>query len=233
MSVFSFDCTIGLKPVESMEEIFLHAITKGHFMDPSRMRPDEILTCQWVEYGMSKGVTHLTKDLTIVADCAELPRGLHADLVAEFSDEVDPYPLCYEPTHQRGFGGFIRWLAFTNPRSPEAPGIFGIDFSTNCRPTSGVANTVWRVAEVARIILSHGIDPRTEIAMLNSRMTEDIGVTAWREHFGLRTVKDWVDCSFKLLFPNGYLCPRCGCHTFFGAELFCSNCGYNLKQKRM
>jgi len=190
------------------------------------MHSEDVLVCRWIGWGMSKGVTHVERNLSILAQRDDLPRGLHAELVAEFVDEVDPYPLCYdEKNHQKGFGRFTRWVAFTNPQDPKGPGIFGIDWSLICRPTSGVATSMRQVLTIVQTLLHHGLHPQTEIVLLNWRMSEDIFVRSWRYEHGLITAEDWVYLAPVLLAPKGHHCPHCGMKTFENGNKFCYRCG--------
>ena len=219
--------------VLSLHPHFARSIEAGHLMDPSRMRPEDVSQCPWIGWGMSKGVTHPDRDLSILAHKDSLDRGLHAELVAEFTDEVDPYPLCYdEKNHQKGFGGFTRWVAFTDPQNPKGPGVLGIDWSLACRPTSGVATSMWQIMRVVQTALPHGLHPQSEIALLDWRMSEDEFVKAWRYETRLVTAEDWVSRASTLFVPMGHHCLRCGMKTFERKNKFCFRCGtpsQNLK----
>ncbi|HBK34410.1 MAG: hypothetical protein UU08_C0025G0010 [Candidatus Uhrbacteria bacterium GW2011_GWE2_40_58] len=201
-----------------------------HLMDASRMREEDLAHCRWVEWGMSKGVTHPFLGISILGQREDLPRGLHAELVADFPG-VDPYPLCYdENNHIYGFGGFVRWIHFTNPKNPHNPGILGIDWSLACRPTSGVATTMRCVADVVKMIIQHGLDPQTEIALLNWRMCEDDFLTMWKQEIELIYAWQWDQSTHGLLAPQGNHCPRCGLKTFVQKNNFCFRCGHQLRQ---
>ena len=212
--------------ISALHPHFARSMEVGHCMDASRMLPEDQAQCPWIGWGMSKGVSHPERDLSILAHADTLPRGLHAELVAEFADEVDPYPLCYdEHHHQKGFGGFVRWIAFTNPQNPQGPGVLGIDWSLACRPTSGVATSIKRASEITQTLLRHGVHPQSEIALLNWRMCEDVDVRKWLHDKGWVTLEAWVRRIPHALAPTGNHCPRCGMETFQQKHRFCYRCG--------
>lgn len=202
-----------------------------HLMDASRMREEDTTHCRWIDWGMSKGVTHPYLGISILAQLHDLPRGLHAELVADFPN-VDPYPLCYDEDHHiLGFGGFVRWLHFTDPQDPNGPGIFGIDWSLACRPTSGVATTMRCAVDVVRAVVVHGIHPRAEVALLNWHMCEDVWMTQWRQQNKLTHAYQWCERGLGLLAPQGTHCPRCGLNTFDRPANFCVRCGHNQTKR--
>lgn len=203
---------------------YLHrSLALGMTMDAHVMRAEDAATCRWIGYGIGKGVTHPQTETTVFGVPRELRSGLHAELVAGFSD-VDPFPLCYDDrAHVFGFGGFVRWVYFADPSG--GPGVFGLDWSIAARPTSGVAHAMIAVAAIARIAAEHGIPPDAELALLNWRMCEELVITALRERMALRTVADWNTRAPAYFRRGSGYCPRCGLRTLAHRERFCSRCG--------
>lgn len=192
-------------------------------MDATRMSPTDVARCRWIGFGIGKGVTHPHRDISIFAIPTELTRGLHGELIQGFPD-VDPVPLCYDGlNHVHGFGGFIRWVHFANPKG--GPGIFGIDWSIVERPTAGIA-TSWRsVAQLVVIVTRHGIPRDTEVVLLNWRMCEEPEIEHLRQSLGLGTIDDWMSRGHGLFGPASDHCPRCGIRTLQNFPRYCFRCG--------
>ena len=186
---------------------------------------DKTLPCPWLGYGIAKGVTDPVKNISVLGLPTKggVAHGLHRELLEGFPG-IDPYPLCYENVdHENGFGGFIRWVYFTDPKGKHD--VLGIDYSVIMRPTSGVANSMLVVREVVGSLIDHGISPSVEVALLDTTMTEFAGVTAIRRNAGLNRAVDWVILCDRLFGEEGTCCPRCGQALKSKEDAFCIHCG--------
>lgn len=193
------------------------------------LRPE--LHCHWYEWGIGKGVTHVKDAVTIFATPQKLMSGLHAKLIQGFPN-VDPHPLCYDPKNLiYGFGGFIRWVYFTDPNDAELQhGVFGIDWAPTQSIKLGVAPTMIVTSQIARIVQNHGIPSQAELALLNWQMVEPIFIRTWRKQMKLITLSDWCEKGLKLFGPSGVYCPVCGLRTFEQPNTYCFRCGNNRRQ---
>ena len=197
-------------------------------MDRGAMRPHEAATCRWVGFGLGKGVTSLSRDISVFGVPGKMGSGWHAELVKEFP-EVDPAPLCYEPKHTKGFADFARWVYFANPAGTGD--IIGVDFGLKERATAGVAETMYRVAQLAKAGLRHGLPAATELVLLHPRMIELPELTQLRQSLGLIRVVDWATNGEQLFAPlAGSRCPACGLNTRGPEYRFCYRCDYEFPQ---
>ena len=195
----------------------------GSRMLAKHMRRKDIPGCPWVGYGIGKGVTSPERDMSIFGVPKTVRSGLHGEMVKGLPD-VDPAPLCYEDSHKKGFGTFVRWVFFSDPNGER--NYLGVDFSLSLRETSGVATSFKRVAEVVRHASRHGIPKDTRIVLLNWRMCEPAHLTRVREGLGLRTVTDWKTKMRLLFFKDSIFCSKCGLETFnHQGHRFCYRCG--------
>ncbi len=213
--------------VVSLKQHLRDSLALGEsFMDPSMMRPEEIAHCKWVEFGIGKGVTSANHNLSIFGVPGKLGSGWHGELVKGFPG-IDPTPRCYEPDHQFGFGDFVRWVYFADPKG--GGDYFGVDFGLTERATAGVGDSVLRVSHTARIALEHGVPANVSLVLLGPRMIEEAVVTAFRLELGLNTMADWAERG-KELFDreNGPRCWKCGLDTRKPLFQFCYRCGGEL-----
>lgn len=208
--------------VPSLAPHLAFRVTDENKMDPALMRAEDVTTCVWVGYGIGKGVTNPKSNTSVFGAPEKMKHGLHADLVAGFPN-VDPYPLCYEHNHRRGFGNFVRWVYFAPPHG--GPGILGVDWSIAVRGTAGVADTVARVHDVVQTLARHGLTRDTRVVLLNPRMCEEPEITRLRHELELITIRDWVEKGEKMFAPNSDICSRCGLKTLEKKESFCRKCG--------
>lgn len=198
-------------------------------MEAAVMRQDEIAACHWVGFGLGKGVTSPSRDISVFGVPGKMGSGWHAELVKGF-DEVDPSPLCYEPAHQKGFADYARWVYFANPAGRGD--VLGVDFGLKERPTAGVAETMYRVAQVAQTSISHGMPGATELTLLHPRMIELPELTQLRHSLGLNTVSDWATTGLNLFHPyNGSRCPGCGLNTRRADFRYCYRCDYEFRAR--
>jgi hypothetical protein len=198
-------------------------LDRESFMDATVMKPEEVAICKWVGFGIGKGVTSTSQDLTIFGIPGRLGSGWHAELVKGLPG-VDPSPLCYMPEHKLGFGDFVRWVYFADPHNQGD--YFGVDFGLTERSTAGVGESVIRVASVARHALAHGVPGNTHLVLLGPRMIEEEVVTSFRQRLSLHTVNDWADRGASY-FSNesGPYCWKCGLDTRKPQFRFCYRCG--------
>lgn len=226
--IFIYD-GIERRKVFSLEPFLINSLQDGIFMDLDVMKEEDIRTCLWLGFGIGKGITDPIKNLSVFGEANRIYRGLHYELVKEFPD-IDPFPLCYdEEKHVKGFGRFVRWVYFADPKREQD--FLGIDFSLVCRPTSGVANSVTKVADVVKVIFEHGVSLKSEVVLLNRKMCEHSGITEMRRQAGLITVNDWINLADKLFLSKSPFCSKCGLKTFDKPVSFCYRCGYRLEQK--
>lgn len=197
-------------------------------MERAAMRPDEAASCRWVGFGLGKGVTSLNRDTSVFGVPGKMGSGWHAELVKDFQ-EVDPAPLCYEPHHTKGFADFARWVYFANPA--KTGDFVGVDFGLKERPTAGVAETMYRVAQIAKAGLRHGLPGETELVLLHPRMIELPELTQLRQSLGLIRVADWAINGERLFAPlTGTRCPACGLNTRGAEYRFCYRCDHEFPQ---
>lgn len=214
--------TDGRRPVQTIEPWFLHAAQEStltvlaEFMECDLQRHP----CVWLGCRVGKGVTDVSRGLTIVGTPRERRSGLHSDLVAGFP-EVDPYPLCYD-AYSQGFGPFIRWI-FIATRD----GCIGVDWSINMPVTSGVATTMLAVIDLAQTLLRHGTPATCELALLYNGYCERPFMKRWRADAGLKTVGDWAK-NPQRFSEHGNECPRCGQPIDSKMARFCVQCGCDL-----
>ena len=196
----------------------------GLLMDQAMMDPLDAVRCRWLGHGIGKGVTHLTKNISVFAAPSSLTCGLHGALVQGFEDiPVDPVPFCYEETALIGFNGFIRWVYFARP---ERPSYFGVDFCLDFEEKRGVANSMRSMSRIVRKVAIHGIPLDTEVVFLTPTMCEEPDLTRWKREAGLLTVRDWITLGRKRFEKNSIHCSRCGQATFTNTEMrFCYRCG--------
>lgn len=199
---------------------------KGSFrVDPELMRPEDRARCPYIGFAIGKGVTDPRTATTVFAVMPKLIRGLHAELVSDFPN-IDPMPLCYDTTnHVHGFGGFVRWAYFADPRGVDD--VLGIDWSLIARPTAGIATSFLAAMRVVQTLAQQGIAPWARVRLLNWRMMEDVPVTNVREKLQLETVDDWCRLAPMLFSPGSGVCPRCGLGTLARQPEFCGQCGCN------
>ncbi len=211
--------------VPSLAPYLEASLQASQCMDQRKMHPASVQGCRWVGYGIGKGVTHPRRNITVFAIPQELTSGLHGDLVQGFDEvPVDPTPFCYESSATIGFGGFVRWVLFADPKRTQ--NILGIDFSLVVNEHAGVATTVLRILQTVETIACHGIASHTEIALLNTRMREPHSLFAWRKRCRLLTLQDWLDKGPILFQKPGIHCPRCGLRTLNDpTAVYCSRCG--------
>ena len=190
---------------------------------PEIMRKEDVENCRWIGYGIIKGVTSPKNNLTIYGIPEEPCSGLHGELISGQPD-VDPTPLCYEENHDKGFGDFVRWVIFADPK--ERQHFFGIDFSLTLRPTSGVATSFRKVWEIVGTLIDQGISPWIEVVLLNCRMIEPEYLTQVRKDAGLITAFDWVVKGERYFSQRSNFCPKCGQKTFEkNSHKYCCLCG--------
>lgn len=218
---------IGRQGVYSLRTLLLECAAGTVRMNPDEMKKEDARTCRWIGFGISKGLTSPAKNITVFSTLRRNQRGLHHELVKGFPG-IDPFPLCYEEDHKFGFGDFVRWVYFSDPKGKN--NFLGIDFSLACRPTSGVANSVTRAWEVLKTIALHGMPLDVEVVLLNHRMCETAGVTRMRQKAGLVTLGDWILSAESILAKGSKFCPRCGQKTLDRDGIdrqpkFCYRCG--------
>lgn len=213
-------------PVKSLKPFLRMPFEKDFLMDAALMDAHDTKTCPWIGYGMGKGVTHVYKDISVFAIPNEMKRGLHAEIVQGYA--VDPVDLCYLDTHKLGFGGFVRWMYFVDPRDHETQsGVFGLDWSLVHKLSAGIATSMVIASVIITRAHAHGIPANARVALMNPSMCEPTYVTDWKMTVGLLTVSDWIEKSSKLFTQNGTHCPKCGQKTFETPRRFCSRCGAN------
>ncbi|KKU51208.1 MAG: hypothetical protein UX72_C0024G0008 [Parcubacteria group bacterium GW2011_GWA2_47_10] len=218
---FVFEAGIR-RPVISLGPYLRESLSSRHFMDVSLMTEKDATRCKWVGYGIIKGVTNPTESLSVLALSKSLVRGLHADLISGF-ENVDSGMECYSPNHKKGFGNFVRWVFFADPKKEKD--FFGIDFSLSERPTAGVACSLISASRVIKTVLLHGVPPDTECVLLDPTMCEPEYLTSVRSTLGFNTLHHWAEKAERLFKPDGAYCPRCGLETRRKKISFCSRCG--------
>ncbi|MCX6714307.1 MAG: hypothetical protein NTX72_00650 [Candidatus Uhrbacteria bacterium] len=214
-------------PVKSLTPHLRTPFEKNFLMDASVMTPEDALTCPWVGYGTGKGVTHLFKDISVFMIPNKMKSGLHGEMVQGFKG-VDPIDLCYLDSHKLGFGGFVRWMYFSDPQDSKTEhGVFGLDWSLVHTLTSGIATSML----IAQIIIErahrHGIPGNARVALMNPVMCEPVYLTEWKQENNLLTVNDWVKKGMQFFAEEGTHCPKCGLFTFEKPRRFCYRCGAN------
>lgn len=213
-------------PVKSLKPSLRIPFEKNFLMDAALMDVEDARTCPWIGYGMGKGVTHLYDDISVFAIPNEMKRGLHAEIVQGYA--VDPIDLCYLDTHKLGFGGFVRWMYFSDPMNLETrTGVFGLDWSLVHKLSAGIATSMLIASVIITRAHAHGIPANARVALMNPSMCEPEFITNWKQSIGLLTVSDWVEKSSALFAQNGMHCPKCGQKTFEAPRRFCSKCGAN------
>ncbi|GEM_PF-1403782 len=218
----------GRERVSSVQSFLSRSVMVGHLMDSALMRANEKDRCRWINYGIGKGVTNPEARISIFAVPTELKSGLHAELVDGLGIHVDRAPLCYDEAHHvHGFGGFIRWVYFADPKNGK--NFLGIDWSLSARVTAGIATSMVDVVNVADVLMRHGIPPDTELVLLNSRMCEEEYHYAFRKKYNLITLNDWTTRGDLLFSKPSTHCPRCGLRTFMRSARYCFRCGANPK----
>ncbi len=212
----------GRRQVDSLKPYLQWKVTRGPRMQTGLMRRDEAKTCEWLGHGFRKGVTHPEKNITVFLASDTAEPGVHAKLIADFSG-VDPHPRCYWPVrHKLGFGGFIRWVYFSDPRGKRD--FTGADWSLVARSTAGILTSFLSVEKFARALVQSGIDEKIELVLLNCRMRENSIIRGTRAKLGLQTLSDWFDRAPKLFRRGSGICPRCGQNILL-REIFCHSCG--------
>jgi len=207
--------------VSALTSDFLsESLVYGCTMDPALMLPLEVPECRWLGYGIGKGVTCPEMDVTVFGVPQTMRSGLHGTLIQGFPD-VDPYDLCYEDQHVKGFGGFIRWIYFSNPS--KGPGVLGIEFSLHpsIRVTSGIATSFKRAQHVVSVCCRHGIPAKAEVALLNWRNCQRPHLVAFGKQQRLVTVSDWAQSADRF---STTLCWRCGKPSSSNFH-YCPYCG--------
>lgn len=213
-------------PVKSLKPYLRIPFEKQFLMDATLMDSEDAHTCPWIGYGMGKGVTHLYDDISVFAIPNEMKRGLHAEIIQGYN--VDPVERCYLDDHKLGFGGFVRWMYFSDPKDLHTDqGVFGLDWSLVHKLSSGIATSMLIVQTIIARAHAHGIPANTYVALMNPSMCEPSFMTKWKQNIGLLTVQDWVEKAPKLFAQNGTHCPKCGLDTFQCPRKFCYRCGAN------
>ncbi|HWP61718.1 MAG TPA: hypothetical protein VN495_03875 [Candidatus Paceibacterota bacterium] len=197
------------------------------------MTKREAARCEWIHFGVGKGVSNPCTGVSIYGTPGESMMGMHGEMIQGLPG-IDTSPRCYEDDHALGFGEFVRWVYFANPLADT--GILGIDWSLSARKTAGVAHSMARVAAVARTCMESGIPAESRLALLNWRMLEPAYLSKFRRGAGLNTVLDWAARGPDLFGSGSDRCPRCGLKTLTQASRFCNRCGcrpeYFWKEKR-
>lgn len=192
------------------------------------MRKSERDLCKWVNYRIGKGVTHPDAQISVMAVPQELQSGLHAELIQELEIPVDTPPLCYDDfNHCYGFGGFVRWAYFADPKGSQDR--LGIDWNIVGRETSGVANSLYVAYRIVKTLSDQGLNPKLEIVLLSCRMTEYPFMEKLRSDLGLSTLSDWIKNCPQIFREDSQICPRCGLKTLQEKVNFCYRCGCNPK----
>lgn len=212
----------GRTAISTVRSHLRDSLEGGSFMDPALMRGEEKDVCRWVGYGFSKGVTSPALVVTVFGTPTKMHSGWHGEMIQGFPG-VDPNPACYAPDHEKGFADFVRWVYFASPDTDK--GVLGIDFSLSERATAGIADSLKRVVEVARVCVEHGIPADIELVLLNPRMCEVPCLTELRKQLGLHTIADWLGKAETLFGDNGKHCHVCGLPTRDAEFLFCYRCG--------
>ena len=217
--------------IGSLRSYIKKAGHSGFTMEREYMDAENAVACPWLGYGIGKGITSPTRNISVFATPHSMQSGLHSELIRGFRN-LDPFPLCYESRHKLGFADFVRWV-YLCPKT-QGGGIVGIDWSLVERPTAGVATSMKRVGYIAKTLVRHGISHNTTVALLNSHMCEEAAIRLWRESLGLRILNDWVQKSEKLFGENGLCCPRCGQQTRSKGNTYCTRCGgkFNLLHEK-
>lgn len=214
--------------VPSLSPYLRSSLPNGLRFDESLIDPEGKPNAHWYwqGYGMGKGVTHVAQNISVYSSCQKIVSGLHAHLASGFPHiMIDELPRCYQSCQlMQGFGGFTRWVYFTNPQ--DGPDILGIDFSIGCPPESGCAHSIARVAEVVKTVAWHGVALSTQVILLNWHMTWNLWLAEFQYERGWLTVGDWLAEPCQYLWPVGIGCPRCGQPTLTGKYFrFCARCG--------
>lgn len=213
--------------IHTLRPYLRHALEQQVVMDETRIEDKSLLaSCRWVGWGITKGVTHRTNRVSVLGTPDTMKQGLHAELVQGFAD-VDEPAQCYEPHAPKGFGGFIRWVYFTDPDDPCLEGgVIGIDWNgggNQTTPTSGIATSMTDVMAVAQCLIEQGLSPDAELALLDWNMLEREEIRTWRRAFHLYHLEDWSRAD--VFAPHGRLCVRCGSETNICHYRHCYHCG--------
>lgn len=225
MSAFVVLDARGRQAVPSLHPFL--PLSKGteSFMDAAVMSAEDVTACRWVGFTFGKGLTSPRHGMSVFGVPGKSGSGWHAELVKGLPT-VDPSPLCYQADHKLGFDDFVRWVYFAAPA--DEGDVFGVDFSLLERPTAGVADSVVRVADVAKHALRHGIPGHVELALLNPRMIEEAPIADFRKGLGLHSVSDWAAKAAELFAEGGTRCTKCGLDTRHPPFRFCFRCGYRF-----
>ena len=214
-------------PVKSLQPFLRTPFEKNFLMDASLMTQEDARTCPWIGYGMGKGVTHHQKDISVFMIPNEMKSGLHGEMVQGFKG-VDPIDRCYLDDHKLGFGGFVRWIYFSDPNDPHTDqGVFGLDWSLIHKLSSGIATPMLIAQVIIARAHAHGIPGNARVALMNPTMCEPAYLTEWKQHTRLLTVHDWSTKGSSLFCEEGTHCPKCGLSTFEKPRRFCYRCGTN------
>lgn len=212
--------------IDSLTPYLRIPLDLGVRMDATLMKPQHRKQCPWIGYGILKGVTHPKKEISVIGFVPSRGgeiSGLHGALIQSFSG-VDSVPQCYDKGKKRmvhGFGGFIRWVYFSDPEG--GPGVFGIDFSLALTQIEGVAISVQAAAEVMNVAIAHGIPKNAQGVLLRWNMCPHSSTTDMCQTRGFLTVRDWTKKTPKLL-TSKTMCPRCGLSRD-PLFVFCVHCG--------
>lgn len=191
-------------------------------MDSMRMRPEEVATCRWIGWTITKGVIHPERKIVAWADEGTGVSQQHGHLIQRFSG-VDACPRCYDRDAAVGFGGFVRVNRFTHPSGSST--IFGVDWSRVEPAVIGVATSVLRVAQVAALAALHGTRSEDELVLLGWTMCETPDRQSWRQHHGLVAVGDWANALYDRFAPGSPHYPACAERTMEPGFKFCHQCG--------
>lgn len=148
---------------------------------------EEAKRCPYYGARIVKGVTDYASGTTIVG----VPRGtsekLHGRMVQGLP-RIDRHHRMYRDDHTFGFDTFIRWTAFA---MPDGDLFLGVDYTPAARTTAGVATSAACVSDVAYWLVHLGFPENAELCLLNRKMLERTGDTAWRRRKRLISVGDW------------------------------------------
>lgn len=183
-------------------------------------------SCDWDQYALAKGVSHLEQGLSCFAFSPDMVHGLHHRLADDFPGiSLDRFPLCYDDRQMvSGFGGFIRWVYFVNPVGQDD--VIGLDFNLAPPPPSGVVRSVYQAMESFRLLAWHGLALATRAVLLNHHLCWSNGIRQMQEQNSLLTVGDWLSRGPLLFGPAGIQCPRCGQSTRSDyRSSYCRQCG--------
>jgi hypothetical protein len=185
--------------------------------------------CYWVGWHALKGATcHVTQS-TVIGLPQSLPT-LHHDSMLQGFAGVDKEGDCYLSTSLLGFGTFIKWMYFVHPEKNRE--LLGIDFNLSEREVSGVATSVTRVAQLAKILISQGLKAETPLTLLDRTMWEPELIADWRVSEGLFSAADFVNWRKDKCSPNGAGCPKCGQKSFTQKIYrFCVHCGFDKNKE--